>query len=660
MRAIFSTCFLIAFLTFSSRAQHSSETVITAEEIRERGYDNLDELLSSVQGLYLTHDRNLTQIGVRGLSPEGGNNQRVQVLVDDIPLNNPLSGQALAGYDLRGIDMEDIETVTVIRSPSPVLHGNNAMLGVIKIATKKSQKGLRLHFDTGSYGELDGGLSLGRSIGKTEIGLMGRLARIKGPEIYLPEDITLDREEENFAGIGIRVKRGKFSFQAFYNQREETLAGVPSTRNLIPVDISLYRIIPYPVVGTPMFFKESTDMPGVFSQSNFFSDISYSGQAGEIRFFLNFAGQDQLLSFQDTEEDDLFASTVAYDEAQLQRAWWTGLSYKRAIRLGNRNQMQVGADLVVAPMLEFDSHAGAVSQSFAEAGFFYDTITTGFDNALLYYLESKQITFFEYFAYSAISIYAFDHFQASEKLAFSGGARVDVNSQSRPVLAPEFNILYTPFEEKTSLRLGYSRGYRLPGVLETAVALPGQPLPNGDLFAERVNSFELGWVQHINEGLDLNAALFHRRLGDSTLQATGLDAGLTVGLAQGVRSYFNYNFQFTNRGKVNMPSPLCKFGVAIPFLKHFTFFTEGQYEGARLTFAGTQTLPFFLMNANLLIRPQAAASNSLAGVLNAMSFSFRVYNMWDEFYQHPAEGLYRPQLTPQNGRTWQAQWTLEF
>lgn len=664
-------------LSLPSFAQTPSQTLITAEEIRERGYDNLDELLASVQGLYLSHDRTFTQIGIRGLSPTGANNQRVQVLLDGVPLNNPLSGQAPTGYDLRGIAMEDIEQVEVIRSPSAVLQGNNAMLGVIKITTKKAGKGLRLNFDTGTFGELDGGLSLGHTFGKTEIGLMGRLASIPGPELYLPGDILIDRQQEDFAGVGLRVKRGKFTFHAWYTQRQDSLASLPGVSSPILVDTSQLRIIPFPPMGGPReFFRGKADLPGALNQSHFISDVSYASLLGEkqsmeIRLFLNYSSSDQMSVFRDAEVEPEFASTLLYDEILRKTALWAGLAYKHNFQFGPKNRFQAGVDLMAAPVLGSDIRTSARKQTFAESGFVYDSITTGFAPEVFEYLESKHASSSDNFAYWSYSLFAFDSYQFSEKLAFSGGLRVDINSQTKPVVAPELNLLFAPAPDKTAFRLSYSHGYRLPSFLETSLALPELPLPNLNLAAELMQSFELDWAQRISENLSLSLAFFHRRLAGlilpddiqgmlqnragSVLQATGLEGGLSAGLAKGVRTYFNYNFQFANGGKVNMPSPLCKFGVTIPFLKHFTLYTEGQYEGARLSFSGAQTLPFFLMNANLLIRPQVEAK-----WLKAMSFSFRVYNLLDEFYQHPADQLYVPGLIPQNGRTWQGQWTIEF
>ena len=88
-----------------------SKTVITAEEIVERGYDNLDELLASVPGIHLTHDRTFTQIGFRGVAPTVTNNHRVKVFLDGLPINNPMTGQAPSGYDFRGINPEDLKEV---------------------------------------------------------------------------------------------------------------------------------------------------------------------------------------------------------------------------------------------------------------------------------------------------------------------------------------------------------------------------------------------------------------------------------------------------------------------------------------------------------------------------------------------------------------------
>jgi len=135
---------------------------------------------------------------------------------------------------------------------------------------------------------------------------------------------------------------------------------------------------------------------------------------------------------------------------------------------------------------------------------------------------------------------------------------------------------------------------------------------------------------------------------------------LSVDLPEGIKTYINYNFLLNKERLVNMPQPICKFGVTIPFLKHFTFYTEGQYEGSRLTTSGIETLPILLLNTNLLIRPKVAETNGFAKYLNQSYLSFRLYNVLDQFYQHPVGFQPNLPLMPQNGRTWQGQLTLVF
>ena len=200
----------------------ASTSIITAKEIQDRGYDNLDELLGSIQGIHLTHDRTTTQIGFRGASPGELNNQRVLILMDNIPLNNPMSGQAPSGYELRGIPMENIESVTVIRSPSAILYGNNAMLGVIKIKTKNAKKGIGAFFELGSFGKYDYGVSIGQSWENTSFSLATRIGSLIGQDLYIPEYNTAipGGDQMDYRGLQLKLNHRNFSFKGSFHQRQ--------------------------------------------------------------------------------------------------------------------------------------------------------------------------------------------------------------------------------------------------------------------------------------------------------------------------------------------------------------------------------------------------------------------------------------------------------
>lgn len=658
-----------------------SRTIITAAEIEERGYDNLDELLASVPGVFLNHDRTFTQIGIRGSSPTASNNQRVKVLLDDLPLNSPSSGQAPVGFDLSGINMEDIKEVIVIRNPSPVENGNNAMLGVIKINTKKPSNGGRVNFDTGSFGEYDGGFSIGHIFGKTSLGISGRLADIKGQELYIPTDTDLTKEAAQFGGLQLQAHHGKFSFHGFYHQRKESTFGLPGGSNLRfssfnpPIDSSGTR-----------GFQTRLDTAGLFQQKQLYANFQFStpfktNQHIDVQLFVNYENQNREQHFQDDVYEFVLDSVIGVDsfpwtqlnyfEQPKQKSLWLGLNYHHKVQISPNHQLLFGTDLLALPFSKIENKLNPTYYEFIPD---VESTTTDFPDEALVYLNFFSDSIFlekKFFDFWSTDFFVQDKVRFNNKFAVSGGVRVNINSQTKPVLAPSLNFIFSPFEDKTNFQIGYSQGFRLPSIIETNSAQKSTESFEPRKFTpEKSNNFELGWLQKIGKDFDLNLALYHQRLEDlvwnenndlptqpeRTLARTGLEGGLGVNLKKGVKTYLNYNFQFDKKEEVNMPSPLCKFGVTIPFLKHFTIFAEGQYDGGRLTFDGTYTLPYFLMNTNLLIRPQLEEGNWLSNI----SFAFRLFNAFDEVYQHPSAQKYSTNLVPQNGRTWQTQLTYKF
>src|SRR5690242_14964973 len=65
----------------------SSTTVITSEEIKRYGYRTLGDLLASVQGFYVSYDRNYQFLGTRGVNL-GDFNSRILLLVNGHRVNN--------------------------------------------------------------------------------------------------------------------------------------------------------------------------------------------------------------------------------------------------------------------------------------------------------------------------------------------------------------------------------------------------------------------------------------------------------------------------------------------------------------------------------------------------------------------------------------------
>jgi len=654
MRTVLLTTSLFLFFTFSLKAQFTdsllspvdtllneleqsvleyedkldiaaSKSILTAKEIQNRGYDNLDELLSSVQGIYLTHEWTTSQIGIRGASPGEFNNQRVLILMDNIPLNNPMTGQAPSGYELRGIPMENIESVTVIRSPMGVLYGNNAMLGAIKIKTKKAKKGIGVFVDRGSFEKYDVGVSIGQTWENTSFSLSTRLGSIMGQDLYIPEyNFAIpEGDQMDYSALQLKLNHRNFSIKGSYHQREGAI-------------IFAHDPVLAPDSISDAFFEE-----GRFSERSLFADISYEApikgnQSIYARLFLNYDRDERQLEYAWGFGDIL-------EKNRVQENIWTGVEYQHKFQFKQNHRLLLGTEFWHIPVANYTS-----------------TGLNGPDTNLD-------------FTYWTLGFFAHHTYQFENGFTINGGIRADVNSRTDPVISPQIALLYSP-TEKTTLRVGYSRGYRLPSLLETDVIQEIHPLPNPDLIPEISNSLELAWKQVIGKDLNLDIALYYQRLDNlilnslamfqsdnsGALEAMGLEAGISVDLPEGIQTYLNYNFQFDSEAKVNMPSPLCKFGLTVPFLKHFTLFAEGQYEGSRYTWDRTNTLSYFLMNSNLRFSPKVDASRTKAKWLDQLSISFRVYNLLDQFYQHPSREELQTRFMGQNGRTWQAKLAVQF
>jgi len=127
----------------------AATTVITRQEIEERGYISLAEALNEVPGMRLAPTGGFgSQVSafVRGTS-----SRSVLVLMDGVPVNDPSepNGAYNFGQDL----LFDVERIEVLRGPASSLYGSAAVGGVINIVTRRATE--EKPFTT--YGEFAGG-----------------------------------------------------------------------------------------------------------------------------------------------------------------------------------------------------------------------------------------------------------------------------------------------------------------------------------------------------------------------------------------------------------------------------------------------------------------------------------------------------------------------
>ncbi|MCB9958112.1 MAG: TonB-dependent receptor [Rhodospirillaceae bacterium] len=124
----------------------SAVTIITAEELEERGTAILSDVLREVPGLAVSRTGPVgtqTQVRIRGAEAN-----HTVVLIDGIPANDPAIGREVYFADLLAADIERIE---VLRGPQSALYGSEAIGGVINIVTRRGHGPIR------AYASVEGG-----------------------------------------------------------------------------------------------------------------------------------------------------------------------------------------------------------------------------------------------------------------------------------------------------------------------------------------------------------------------------------------------------------------------------------------------------------------------------------------------------------------------
>lgn len=107
-------------------------TVLTEEDIRARGNDQLADVLRFVPGVAISRDSGpggMTQLRLRGTE-----SRHTQIIIDGVRVETAQDGYA----DLGGLQAADIERVEVIRGPQSAFFGSNSIGGVVSITTRRA------------------------------------------------------------------------------------------------------------------------------------------------------------------------------------------------------------------------------------------------------------------------------------------------------------------------------------------------------------------------------------------------------------------------------------------------------------------------------------------------------------------------------------------
>ena len=137
-------------------------TVITSEDIQEKGYNNVEDILKQAPGVNITQTGFGSAVDIRGQGRFGlgtsGNVSKavssVKVLIDgDIAMDTIDASHAY--IPLNTISVNDIERIEIINGGGTVLYGSGTRGGVVNIITKnRTKEGAsgKVYYQNSSYG----------------------------------------------------------------------------------------------------------------------------------------------------------------------------------------------------------------------------------------------------------------------------------------------------------------------------------------------------------------------------------------------------------------------------------------------------------------------------------------------------------------------------
>jgi iron complex outermembrane receptor protein len=140
-------------------------TVITSEVIKNSAVTNVADLLQQVAGVDIR--RRGTAGSQADLYIRGGGFDQTLLLIDGIKMDDAQTGHHTMNAAL---PIEVIERIEIIKGPAARVFGQNAFTGAINIVTKsKLTNTVSANIETGSFGQLNGSVTVGKEFENTSI-----------------------------------------------------------------------------------------------------------------------------------------------------------------------------------------------------------------------------------------------------------------------------------------------------------------------------------------------------------------------------------------------------------------------------------------------------------------------------------------------------------
>ncbi len=478
----------------------STMTVITAEQIQERGYEQLQDALRDVPGIDLIHLNGYapTLIYFRGMY--GAENLRALLMIDGVVENNIIGSNDMAGP---AYNLHNVQRIEIIWGPASALYGADAYGGVINIITKEGGEvnGLKYQKGFGSFNSSLETIMLGTKKSNFEIIASGSLYSTDGPAFT-----NIDPQySASFVDKAFSFN-GSISYEA--GKSKTTLAG---------------RVYDSPM-GWGNFIQNCTQYFGLPSQGNYNTgivgipahDIRGEKPGVENPFYRTYYLQEEYAASEKLKlmGRAIYRETGIADNSYVYIATSpTVMVYVPYSSYSNRCMLDFTGDYTLSTMHRFSAGLQGYQDNVSEGA---SKITA--DLTTVYLLDGRDTlynlnsTFLprQYDIRNHIGSYLQYVLSTNflRKTDFTLGGRYDYDNYYKSSVTPRVAVVSQP-SDKITVKLMFGSAFRAPTNSEIYAAPPGS-----ELKVERIRTYEANFIWNISKTYLLQVNGFRNELTD--------------------------------------------------------------------------------------------------------------------------------------------------
>ena len=605
----------------------SAVAIVTAADIRAFGYRTLADVINSMRGLYTTYDHRYQYMGGRGFGKPGDYAGRIMLLIDGYATQDSLFNQAY--IDESGLlDLELVERVEYVPGTGSVTYGNNAMLGIINVITRKGRDFNTTQFssEVASHGATKQRVTIGQRFENgADLLLSASALDVKGQKnLYFPNydtpatnhGMAVNRDGENSKRVFGKLSYEGLTIEGGYVDRQKNVPTNPAKATAF---------------NTPFQIEDEN----AFLNVSYETDLSLHLNSA-TRFYHGYyayANQREFADFSDGEK---------YGNRQFKAQWW-GLDQKF---VGNW----------------FASHSIVFGFEFR------NDYQQHFDWTYFSPDRKPVRNLQESYARTTTSFYLADEYRLNEQWRLNLGARYDNANDLAGNLSPRLAVIYQP-DFKTTIKASYSEAFRMPNADERSnyanAALP-EYVAAKELVLQHDLTQGLRFVGSIYEYQRSKQRVYSDALGDyvanGSSQTRGLELELEGSWANGMRARTSVAFQrahdVTGADLVNSPNLLGKINISAPLPgTAIRAGFEAQYMGSRLTLDRRELSSVALANLTFSSERKWHGMSAILSIKNLFDREYEVVSPFD--WPTPGSGAAQDSLR-MDGRTYWFQLNYDF